>query len=408
VPWYGGHCHLPSSPSWGAAYPSLVNWIYEYYDDFTLMKRHYDGVKAYTDSLTARAKVADIQNHTLLDTGGWGDWCAPTHNINKTGCGGTGVCGGSHHYITALRIMKNWAEAVQNLQDLRYYGQLDDKVTAAFMASYYSSEDQGKGKSKGFNCHSTRKQTANAIGLQVDSNLGPALDALVEDVLAQDVHLDTGIVGTKWLLESLAQKGRADLALGILLQPTYPGFGYWISQGATSLWETWEGARYQPRSSWNHAMFGSTSEFFFRHLAGIQQSPGTRGYSSIHFRPSVLHTPSLLNICKNLSWVNASLTRPHGVISASWACIDGSMGIQYNVSTPVGVLANVSIPAMAHGSKTLVKEGESTLWDGEQYIPGVKGVRSAALETDRTSVIVSIGSGRFSFSASAIADAEFI
>jgi alpha-L-rhamnosidase len=54
------------------------------------------------------------------------------------------------------------------------------------------------------------------------------------------------------LLEGLATVGRADLALRILLTTTYPGFGYWIAQGATSLWETWEGERYKPLSSWNH------------------------------------------------------------------------------------------------------------------------------------------------------------
>ena len=66
----------------------------------------------------------------------------------------------------------------------------------------------------------------------------------------------TGIVGTKHLFDSLsapqeAQMGRADVALAIVTNPTYPGYGYWLSQGATSLWETWEGARFHPHSSWN-------------------------------------------------------------------------------------------------------------------------------------------------------------
>ena len=66
----------------------------------------------------------------------------------------------------------------------------------------------------------------------------------------------TGIVGTKHLFDSLsapqeAQMGRADVALAIVTNPTYPGYGYWLSQGATSLWETWEGVRFHPHSSWN-------------------------------------------------------------------------------------------------------------------------------------------------------------
>jgi alpha-L-rhamnosidase len=72
VPFYGGHCHLPSSPSWGSAFPSLANWVYEYYDDAALVRKHYLPVRAYVDSLTARAIENDKVNHTLLDTGGWG------------------------------------------------------------------------------------------------------------------------------------------------------------------------------------------------------------------------------------------------------------------------------------------------------------------------------------------------
>ena len=240
VPFYGGHCHLPSSPSWGTAYPSLANWVLEYYDDHVLVAKHYNKVQAYVDSLTARAQVADKLNHTLLDSGGWGDWCAPTGSLNKSGCGGHGTCGGSWEYISALRTMVSWARVKGVAADIAKYGALEAKVSAAFTVAYYQDG--------GFTCSSTKTQTANALGLMVAPTATGALGALVADIQAKADHLDTGIVGTKYLFETLARGGRADVALAVMSNPTYPGFGYWIGQGATSLWETWEGARYHPTS----------------------------------------------------------------------------------------------------------------------------------------------------------------
>ena len=228
-----------------------------------------------------------------------------------------------------------------------------------------------------------------------------ALKALVADVEAKDRHVDTGIVGTKWMFESLAQHGRADLALAMITNPTYPGYGYWVSQGATSLWERWEGQRYRPESSWNHVMFGSTSEFFFRHLAGIQQAPGTVGFRSIRFHPSILLTPHLLSVCANLSAVNASMRRPRGEIAASWACNPTHEGITYAISTPVGVPSTVHLPVASTQAPTVVRvvDGGSAVvvWDGSKYVPGVTGVRSAMIAEDRSSVTVSVGPGRYVF-----------
>ena len=223
VPFYGGHCHLPSSPSWGQAYPSIANWVFEYYDDAYLLAKHYPFIKLYTDSLTHRAYINDKTNHTLLDTGGWGDWCSPG------GCGGKGTCGGSHDYISTIRIAKAWAAAMDNAADLAKYTALEDKVVTAFDTAYYTAAaagdgEQGKPGKSGYNCQSTTPQTANSLGLQVSPGSPAALTALLADITAKTMHLDTGIVGTKWLFESLAQSGRADVALQVITNPTYPGY----------------------------------------------------------------------------------------------------------------------------------------------------------------------------------------
>ena len=103
----------------------------------------------------------DAKNHTLLDTGGWGDWCAPG------GCGGTGTCGGSHDYISTVRIIKSWAAAVNNTADVAKYTALEAKIQTAFDGAYYHGGATGNKAKAGYSCQSTRPQTANSLGLQV-------------------------------------------------------------------------------------------------------------------------------------------------------------------------------------------------------------------------------------------------
>ena len=150
-----------------------------------------------------------------------GDWCAPSGGLNKSGCGGHGTCGGSYEYISALRTVKSWASATGNSADAAKYSALERKVVSDFTASYLRGPDNNvQAVQAGFNCPSTTVQTANALGLAVDPQAAGALDALIKDIAAKGTHLDTGIVGTKYLLESLSQGGRADLALAVVTNPT--------------------------------------------------------------------------------------------------------------------------------------------------------------------------------------------
>lgn len=77
-------------------------------------------------------------------------------------------------------------------------------------------------------------------------------------------HLNVGIVGVKELLPALSDGGRVDVALTVAQTETQPGWVYMVLQGATTLWETWTGSRYQPVASWNHIMFGSQSAWYFK------------------------------------------------------------------------------------------------------------------------------------------------
>merc|ERR1712139_731071 len=135
-----------------------------------------------------------------------------------------------------------------------------------------------------------------------------------------DWHLNVGIVGVKYLLPALSKLGRTDVALIISQTRSPPSYIYMVEQGATTLWETWTGSTYAPKASWNHIMFGSNSEWYYKYLAGLNLAEGTRGWQHIEFHPRIWSKRAGTSICANLSSVQASVATPRGAATAAWAC----------------------------------------------------------------------------------------
>ena len=109
------------------------------------------------------------------------------------------------------------------------------------------------------------------------------LENLVHDILLAHLgHLSTGIIGTNALQQALPKYGRADVMYEIANKTTFPGWGYQIMRGATTVWETWDG---DPDSCWNMKMFCNIEKFFFADLAGI--APSAPGYESITIKPNI-------------------------------------------------------------------------------------------------------------------------
>ena len=125
----------------------------------------------------------------------------------------------------------------------------------------------------------------------------------------------------------LVEAGHGDVALMVAQIKTAPSYVYMVEQGATTLWETWFSTRYVPGGSikrphgsngvpsWNHIMYGGgTSEFYFKHLAGIQQDPTSHGWERIVLKPAVWIPAQNTSICANLSSAKASLVTSRGLL----------------------------------------------------------------------------------------------
>ena len=125
-------------------------------------------------------------------------------------------------------------------------------------------------------------------------------------------HISTGVIGTQWLLRELSRRGHADVAYLLATNKTYPSWGYMAAQGATTIWELWNGDKANPgMNSGNHVMLlGDLLPWCFNNLAGIRADRWKPGYKYIIFQPAF--------DIQELSNVDASYTSIYGKITSRW------------------------------------------------------------------------------------------
>ena len=124
-------------------------------------------------------------------------------------------------------------------------------------------------------------QTAYVLALQFnlfpESLKAQAVDRLVANIESYDTHLTTGFLGTPFLCHVLSQNGRSDIAVKLLLQKSYPSWLYPVTQGATTIWERWDGLKPNgdtqtpSMNSYNHYAYGAIGEWMYTYLLGIQK-----------------------------------------------------------------------------------------------------------------------------------------
>lgn len=141
-------------------------------------------------------------------------------------------------------------------------------------------------------------------------------------------HLDTGMLGTYFLLNYLNQIGRSDLVFTIVNQTTYPGWGYMLEKGATTWWEQWNGYY-----SHIHSCFTSLDGWFYQGLAGIQADLAAPGFKKIMIKPAIVG---------DLTWVKAHHDSPYGRIVSNWKRDGKSLTME--VTIPANTTATVFVP----------------------------------------------------------------
>ena len=190
------------------------------------------------------------------------------------------------YWAIVAREMKEMATALDRKTDAEKYEALYQKIADAYRKAYIQPDGSVSGDT----------QTAYVVSLS--SGIAPetmraAMTArLVKDIEAHGDHLTTGFLGTPFLMFVLDENGRADVAYQLLLQDTYPSWGYMVRKGATTWWERWNGDTGDPAmNSYNHYAFGSVMAWVFRRVAGIDTDV-RRGISSPGDCPALRSPPA--------------------------------------------------------------------------------------------------------------------
>ncbi len=298
---------------WAMAHPLLLSELHRYYGDRRLVEEEYAAAARWFNLVRAQHPDHIIQKG-LSDHEGLAPAPAPAMVTPL--------------YYQSARILARLAAILDRKDEAGEYEALAKGIRDAYVAKFLQ-------KGKGIYGPGTQASQAFALysGL-VDADERPAaLDYLVSDIRGKHGgRLSTGIFGTKYMLEELSRSGRADVAHAVVDHPDYPGWGHMLEQGATTLWEHWKFS--DNTYSHNHPMFGSVSEWFFKHVAGLEVDPEAVGADRFAIHPKRIGA---------LDWAKATYRSVRGLVASGWR--KEKDGFHLDVKIPAGTSATVGVPA---------------------------------------------------------------
>ena len=336
--------HLPwaGAPAWADA-GVIVPWtVWKMYGDRGVLLRHF-GAMARWMALLAQANPDFLRSRDLGHS--YNDWLAPGRDDTPRELLATA------YWAYDAALMAEIAAATGRPEEAAAYRELRAKIGAAFADAFV---DASGGVASGTQ---TAYVLALHMGLVPDSLRGAAASRLVGAIRAADWHLTTGFAGVGYLLPVLSSCGYTSVAYRLLSQRTFPSWRYMIDNGATTIWERWDGWSPEhgfasPRmNSLNHYALGSVGEWVYRFLLGIDQQPGSAGFADLLMRPQVDPGGSL-------SWARGSYRSVRGVIRAGWQRTGGEFS--YQVELPANVTATVRLPAGPDGGLAEYRAGPGT------------------------------------------------
>lgn len=362
VPCPGWGCE--DAPEWSSAYPIIAWTLFQLTGDRAVLDRHYPTIRNYVDFLLSRRDEDGLSPSVL------GDWLPP--GFKERDPEGPRVSATAYLW-RSLTLTAKMAERLGLEDDAFGYRRLATRVKDALNGKCLDREAGIYHTDRDVGYRQTPNILALGMGFAPPDMQEAILENLVADIEGQDGHLNTGILGTKYLLPVLTQHGHVDLAYRIATQRSWPGWGYWIEQGATALWEAWD----NDSRSRGHHMFGSIEDWFFQYLAGIR--PAAPGFSRIAIRP---YLPS------GLRHAGASIRTVRGTVSVMWER-DGQGGIAMEVEIPVAATALVHVPATSPNS----------LLENGRPVTGRPDVQFLHMDGDRA--VCGVGSGIYQFTSTA-------
>jgi alpha-L-rhamnosidase len=344
--------------------------MYQAYGDTGVLVRQYPSMRAWVEYMRAQA------GDSYLWTKGFhfGDWLAfQTTRADYPGATTDKDLIATAYFAHSTDLVARAAEVLGRREDARSYRALFEHIRAAFEREYVTATGRLTSNTQ------TAYVLALDFGLLPDSLRADAARRLVEDVRKMG-HLTTGFLGTPALTRILSENGYIEDAYTLLLNESYPSWLYEVKQGATTVWERWDGQKpdstFQESSmnSFNHYAYGAVGDWMYRYVAGLNIDPAQPGYRHIVVRPQ----PG-----GKLTYATVTLLTPYGETASGWK-IDGDR-LRVTAHVPANARATVYLPG---GRLEQVRENGALL-------TSTAGVTRATQSGD--TVVIDIGSGSYEF-----------
>jgi alpha-L-rhamnosidase len=364
------------TPAAGAAAWSdaavICPWtIYLCYGDTRLLEEQYASMAAWVRFVRGRAGDGSIWQNDAQ----FGDWLdyrgqdarrpAPVTNTELVA---------TAFFAYSAQLLANIAQVLGKTSDAAYYADLAQHVRAAFCDEFVTPLGRV----------GPNTQTAYVLALHFDLLPEPmrpgAVERLVNEIRQGHYHVTTGFVGTPYICHVLSRYGHSDVAYELLNQESYPSWLYPVKQGATTIWERWDGIKpdgsFQDASmnSFNHYAYGAIGEWLYRVVAGIELDPAAPGGKRIHIQPR----PG-----GQLTYASAALDSLYGRIESAWRLEAGDFHL------------TVTIPANTEGVVHLPARSAEEIAERGQALEQVQGIRE--IRQEGQTVMLTLGSGHYHF-----------
>ncbi len=337
----------------GPAYDNvtvILPWnLYLFTGDLNILRDTYPYLKKYFANYRRQAR------DNLIDLG-LGDWCFAETQTPK-------IITATAYYYKEADLLSRIAGLLGEKEDQKEYAQLARQIREAYRSHFLAGDK-----------YKTATQTTLGCALHFDmvdsAEKEKILRELDRRLPGKKLNMDFGVVGAKEVLYGLTAAGRPDIAWRVVNSTRYPGWGYWVSRGNSTIWETWDGKEW----SLNHIMFGSVSGWLYKTLAGIKPDPEEPGFKHFYVEPF---------FPDSLEWVNAQHKSMYGTIRVYWKREQDSL------------ILLLTVPANTSATLILPVKSVEDLTESGKALSDAEGVLSTKYEKNRA--VIDLGSGNYRF-----------
>lgn len=330
---YGKDRFFTGVPGWGDAGVGYAYDLWHNTGDTRLLTEHLDSIGHYLGWVASKNPKFVWENNRHNDYGDWlnGD------TLIRDGWPRTGgecpkeVFGTLMWFQSAVQASE-LAKVLGRTADSEKFASMAAAIKEAFAKEYVSADGKIKGD--------TQAGYALAFYLGIVPDSDEMFKHLIASLARVNDHITTGFHSTMPLMKTLTRFGRSDLAYKLLLNRDFPSWGYTIDNGATTIWERWDGyvkgRGFQDpgMNSFNHWALGAVGEWMFETVGGIQLLTPSKGGATFLIAP----VPG-----GDLTTAKASLDSAYGRVFCEWK--KAGEGYDYTILIPANTTAEVAIPS---------------------------------------------------------------